>query len=441
MINLVFNAKRAASSVELPFDDGRVVAALQDALSAARFTTDPPPELELIKLLVAVSRAFFRAGQYGDAQRVILAAPFPIRTRYPMRLMLVKIYSRLSCTEELIAEFRDLMQRPNPILIRDQFLSSEASRLGVGWRLADCARLKPALSGPLPADPVAWLEHGDGEWLTEKPNAAVAASSPKFAQIARLMTMDPADVATRMLAQSDIVARGIYLYRAAEIARVSPPGTPGAAEMIAFYERFLRENLSIDVGPLEAEMARGRNCILLMAHSGSSFRFEAFSRLPGTKCMVSNRDFVIPGISWSPVAADSANRTLNFLKFARTLRKTPQLVIILPDGMQGGARGETVVNGNRFQIGLGGAALARVAPSTLFFAHTVQQGHKVIVEVTKGPEDGPGTDPEISDQTFLDFVGQGIARILSTTPEDIMAFGFLNSLITEEEEGEPPWDS
>jgi hypothetical protein len=134
-----------------------------------------------------------------------------------------------------------------------------------------------------------------------------------------------------------------------------------------------------------------------------------------------------------PTLREPSVVALGLMKLARTIRKEPHLVILMPDGAAGSASVETEVDGIRFRVGLGGAALARVAPSTLFFGRSFHHDGKLEIEITEGPQMGPGMDSAESDAQFAAFYAAGLARIMQSPLEDIGGFGFLRAVQSDGE--------
>lgn len=428
MPSRVFRPKTAEAILSLPHDDRAIRAALAEALAQPDFPGEAATDQDLTRLVTQVARSFLVRRDVGAACRVIGAAPPRLRQRMPLQMLKAQILSLMGDIAGLETTLAGLLERPRVAEVRNGILSAATSRFGMGWWLGGACALKPALWGPLPDSPGAWVREGSGEYLA--PIVPGLFSEEMLAPVLRVSGLTLAEAQTRLMAQEAASRRAACLYEADMKARLAPEGTPGAAQIIAYHDRFVREEITGDLSPLIAAREAGRNAILLMAHAGSAIRFSKLAALPGPKAIFAHSYVPRPDMLWVPTLRDAATVNLGFMRLARSIRKEPHLVILLPDGMTGSAATEVEVEGTRFRVSLGGAALARVAPSTLFFARSLQRDGRLEVEITEGPQMGPGMDSAESDATFAAFYGEGLARILHSPIEDIGQFGFMRSAVS-----------
>lgn len=429
MPDRVFRPKTAEAVLSLPHDDAQIRAALAEALAQPEFAGSDATDQELTQLLVRVARGFLVRRDVGSACRVIGAVPPRLRQRMPLQMLRMQIYSLMGEVLLLATGLEALLRQPRVAEARNAILSAATSRFGMGWWLGDACKVKPALWGPLPEAPGDWVRDGAGEFLMP-PNPA-AYGENLLAPVLRAQGITLAEAQARLIAQEAAARRAVFLYEADMKARLAPAGTPGAAQIIAYHDRYVREEITWDPTPLIAARKAGRNAILLMAHAGSGIRFSKFAEIPGPKAIFAHSHVPRPDMLWVPTLRDASVVTLAFMKLARKIRSEPHLVILLPDGATGTAATEVDVEGTRFRVAVGGAALARVAPSTLFFARSLQRDGRLALEITEGPQMGPGMDSAESDAAFAAFYGAGLARILHSPIEDIGQFGFMRAALTD----------
>jgi hypothetical protein len=442
MLELVYLPGTAATAVlDLPYEEEVVKAALLEALEA-QMAADAaegrpvpaggPDNFTLARAVMRAARSCLQKREVGEATRILAAAPPRVRRRFPIRMLKARLLSRSGSFEPLVQELIAVagMHRLGPK--RDEILSFEVSQMGLGWRLGNHLRVRPVLWGALPDDPGDWLDQGGGEYIASSLDRRPTVIGDLATEaVLRVQGLTKEDIRERLLSIRGPSMRANFIYRARTKALLAPPGTPRAAEIIAYHDRLLRERVTGDLSAITRAMDAGRNAIVLMAHAGSALRYSAILALPGPKLAFGNAVVVGAGTTWVPTVRDPASLSIAYLKAARTLRKTPHLVPILPDGAAGSSRIEVTVEGIPFGVALGGAALARVAPSTLFFLRSLRRHGAIHLELVEGPQMGPETDAEEGNAAFAAFFAEGVTRILRSPLEDMETLQFLRAALPD----------
>ncbi len=128
------------------------------------------------------------------------------------------------------------------------------------------------------------------------------------------------------------------------------------------------------------------------------------------------------------LVAPGTGMNLGFVKLAKELKRRPQIVVIFPDGAAGNDLRQVQIGAAQARIRLGGAALARVAKSTLFFTRSVWNGHGFDMELVKGPEIDPAMSSETVNDLFVAFYADGLRRVIGGAAVDYGSMSFSTCL-------------
>jgi hypothetical protein len=377
--------------------------------------SDPPTNADIVRVVGAAVRKFTRPyGAFNEALRATLCVPPHLRNQIAICSHRCQMLFRLSAWDTLNDELNRLYNLTPVTPERDRLLQKMATRFGIGWRMSHWTRSAP-LFAALPAHSVAdWFR----EPLTESGSIGIRPGLLPILRKSGARGSLPESIRDLELgaAQAD---RSLYLWRAdgmartllKEEARYDTATVARANQMVAFFEKTLAECLEFDVSPINDAIAKGRNAIVLRAHCGVRLIDAALTRVNAKVSMLANQIVEKQGIS-TVLTSNPAETSLRLLKLAKDMKRVPQVVVIFPDGQIGTEIQLADLGSIKAKVQLGGAALARVAKSRIFFSRSVWTGRGFAMELTQGPDFEPGTPSEVVNTEFTAFYAKCLQRVL-----------------------------
>ncbi len=415
-----------------PADDDAVRAMLIEV--AAGLTPpveDPPTNGDVVRVICGAARRFVQEGSaFGNALRATLCAPVHLRNHLAISTNRCSALFRMSAWKDLTAEMNRLYRLPQVRPERDARLQLLAARFGNGWQMEDWTRCPPLFSQPV-TTPLA-------EWFCT-PFAKGAGGEVNSAYLAYMARLGPLAPGPDKLADIRLAAiqsdRDLFLWRADGQARdvLNQPDRHDArtrrqaAAMVAYFDQTVADLVSCDLSALTEALEHGRNAIVLRVHSGVRLIEQALAKAGVPIWNVVTHEVTKPGAS-TLLVAPGTGMNLGFVKLAKELKRRPQIVVIFPDGAAGNDLRLAQIGPAQARIRLGGAALARVAKSTLFFTRSVWTGQGFDMELIKGPEIDPGMSAETVNDLFVAFYADGLRRVIGGAVVDYGSMSFSTCL-------------
>lgn len=181
----------------------------------------------------------------------------------------------------------------------------------------------------------------------------------------------------------------------------------------------------------------GRSVLLSRAHAGINTALAELDKQTGLELIL------ITANARTRLASDGEMRLgtrgdfqTGFLKLVKTLRRSPRLIRIFPDG-NAGEQGAFELLGRKVQLGLGGATLAWHGQAATFFAGTCWQGTRIQPYLRVGPVADHAGSREDFEAAFHEFYLDCLKDILLGPPEDMVGAGGIWRAIIGEHDQSP----
>ena len=403
-------------------------AVLDDALAQARTDLlpsfpDPLKPMDLMRWSLAAARILAASNRHwAEVLAVAATAPQPLHDRAGFALMRCNALRSLGDFDGLASELHRLALLAGQAL--DPRLIEFAKRQGLNFAIHPENARDQLLSRPIPNDPAAW--YFDDHDIDVAPDWA--ANVDRYFQITG-RAKDQA-MLDRLYHAGQISMRDNFLWRVESVCRrvdMARFGLADAAAQLADLQERALDLVDGDMAPLQAELAAGRNVIVLRVHGGHRIPNLLLTRCDARAVMIANTDYPKPGLE-TLVVGNRQNAALAFVKLAKQMKRRRHVVLMMPDGGSGQATIQAPFDGRLARVGLGGAVLAQVHPSTLIFARTTQSGRRFGLELTMGARIEPGEERADVERQFIDLFLGGMRQMLTGTPEDLGGMGFVRTI-------------
>ena len=413
----------------------QIRAALAEAAQIA-VPADPDrlQTVEAVRIIAAAGRQLAAAPpRWGAALAMVEAAPVPLRDRLPLQLLRLRAMARCGRLPEVPPEIARLLLGHPADPKRDAALVNLAEQLGIFPQVPHLPRLSETLWGAPKADLAATVAGLDLKRYRTLLPPGLLGFFCEARGLSPAAVPEVADGLARGLAATHF---GLFTLGAEVVLlkRGVPPVARSDRE-----QAVLNQAAAIHAGVAGSDLAlleqlrdQGRSVILLGSHLGMLDPDLADLHGLGMRMAVIHsglRDIrPVPRRAGQPEvteirALDAAQMPFDLLRLAKSMRRSPCLVRIWPDGACSDALRRIEVCGRRFDIGTGAATLGYYGKAVLVFARSRWTGRNWQVDLQAGPDLAEARTPDDASDQLAGFYAQSLETQLLGPLMDIGGYG------------------
>lgn len=327
-------------------------------------------------------------------------------------------FKRLGRTDEILQDAERILQSSDVGSRPAKIVWDSLRKWGIEHRIAPDIKYLEAFF----PDPEASLQRPFASGVPEGPYPVVDALGPVVADI---QGRDPEDSAfLERMRWGVYTQRQMVFLNSLRRKILQTSGHDAEAQFAMKLYKAHRSCITpLDPREIIEEIDAGRSVVLAEAHAGLSTVQNyglPFGSIPLS--VFSRRGAEAGRPQDFHVSTDGPNVPRNLAKLVKSMRKTPRIVRIFPDGPYGEMTPVSLC-GRAAGIGRGGAAIAYSGKASVFFPRTVWDGERFHIRLQRGPSAPDYASKDAFEQAFNDFYVAQLTEIIMGAPEDMAPLG------------------